>query len=262
MYNHNIVDAHIHLTEDGSWMSDGYNASYERLAIEMEQSQVDRGVLLSLDEFNQDEFIANICRKSEGTLFALAGFSPKEKSLERISSLMDEKSIFKGVKLHPRMGNFSPLDERLFPFYEEAEGRGWVINFDSMGHSAKLPMEEIRPTVFDRLAKKYPKLKIILSHCGVPWIMEAFFVAKSNENIYLDCSFIIDKFEASSIYKDLLYIATHLDRKLLYGSDFPEREINRYLSLAKVAFTDLSIDKQQNILGNNAIKLFGLNETK
>lgn len=259
-YGGPVIDAHIHLTEDGGWISDGCDASLERLVEEMEKSSVDIGLILALSELDQNEFIARVCEKSGGRFFALAGFNPRKDSLEKLRDFMEQKDIFKGVKLHPRMGNFSPNDEKLFPFYEEASEKGWVINFDAMAHTSQLPMEEIRPSAYDRLAKKFREMKMVLSHCGVPWVLEAFFAAKSNTNLYLDCSFIIDRYKGSSIYTDFLYLATHLDKKLIYGSDFPERSIIRYLSLARVSFSNLLEEKKSNILGRNAIQLFGLDE--
>jgi predicted TIM-barrel fold metal-dependent hydrolase len=187
----------------------------------------------------------------------LAGYDPATSGIEDLCPYLDN-DVFKGVKIHPRNSNIPPQDETLFPLYEEIIKRGMVVNFDALGHSESLPLDEIRPTAFDRLAKKFPEMKIVLSHCGVPWVMEAFFTAKSNKNLHLDCSFIIDRYEGSSIERDLLYTAKHLDSKLIYGSDFPERSINRYFSLAKIAFTELPEEKKSKIFGGNAIKLYGL----
>jgi len=258
MYNSPVVDAHLHVSEDGNWISDGYDASLGRLLDEMEKSAIDYGLILSFPGLSQNAFVKGVCEGSNGKLFALAGYDPSTSMSEDIYPYLDNNEIFKGVKIHPRNSNTSPLDEKLFPLYEEIIKRGMVVNFDALGHSETLPLDEIRPTAFDRLAKKFPEMKIVLSHCGVPWVMEAFFTAKSNKNLHLDCSFIIDRYKGSSIEKDLLYTSKHLDSKLIYGSDFPERSINRYYSLAKIFFSEITEEKRSNIFGGNAIKLYGL----
>ncbi|MDH5543641.1 MAG: amidohydrolase [Nitrospinota bacterium] len=258
MNGNGIVDAHLHISETGKWISDGYDASLSRLTAEMEKVGIRYGVILSLSSLDQNDFVEKVCRDSGGKLFALAGYNPQRDSLEQIIPYLNKKGIFKGIKLHPRRDNFSPHDERLTPLYEEISRRGAVINFDAMAHTSHLPMDEIRPSSFDKLAKRFPDLKMILSHSCVPWVMEAFFTAKSNKNVFLDCSFIMDKFKNSSVFTDLLYTAEHLDRKLIYGSDFPERSISGYLSFAMESFGKLSEEKRSNIFSRNAINLFEL----
>ncbi|GMT42744.1 MAG: amidohydrolase [bacterium] len=257
MYTNPVIDAHVHVSENGEWFGQDRDASYEKLMSQMENSGVDKGLILSLAQLKQNDFVKSICEKSKGKLFALAGFDPLKQSVDEIGGYLDA-DCFKGIKLHPRRENFSPLDERAFPIYEAAMSKNLPVNFDVFGHTTTLPMDDIRPSVFDRLAKKFPKLKMVLSHCGAPWVMEAFFVAKSNKNVYLDCSFIISRFGDSSVFTDLLYTAKHLDQKLIYGSDFPEEPVNRYLSLAKIAFKELPEEKKSNIFGLNAARVYDL----
>lgn len=257
MYNNLTIDAHLHVNRNGSWFSKDLDASHKALMKQMEAVGVNIGIILCIVQLDQNDYVRSICEKSDGKLFALAGFDPLNHDIATLREYLS-LDVFKGVKLHPRREDFSPLDERIFPFYEEASKKGWVINFDALGHSEKLPIEEIRPARFDRLAKKFPELKMILSHCAAPWVMEAFFTAKSNKNVYLDCSLILDRYKPSSIYTDLMYTAMHLDSKLIYGSDFPERPVNRYLSLARIELNNLPEDKRANIFGLNAQRLFDL----
>ncbi len=257
MYNAPVVDAHLHVTEDGRWFNGKYDSSLATMLEQMDKGGVDKGVIMGLVQLEQNGYLQRACEESGGRLFAMASFDPASQKLQDIAPYLDS-NVFKGVKLHPRRGNYSPLDERLFPLYEAAAQNGWAINFDAFGHSVRLPIDELRPTVFDRIAKKYPELKIVISHCATPWVMEAFFVAKSNANVYLDCSFIIDRYRNSSVLIDLLFTARHLDGKLIYGSDFPEEQVHRYLSLARVEFKELTEEKKQNIFGLNAIKVYNL----
>ena len=257
MYINEVIDAHIHIREDGGWFGKEIDASYETVIKQMESAGIDRGLILSLAQLDQNDYVRSVCEKSGGKLYALYGFDPLRDSLDELEKQL-KADCFKGIKLHPRRDNFSPMDEKLFALYEAASKNSWTINFDVFGHTERLPMDELRPSVFDRIAKKFPELTMVLSHCCVPWVMEAFFVAKSNPNVYLDCSFIISRYSESSVVTDLLYTARHLDRKLIYGSDFPEESINRYYSLAKIAFKDLHEEKKKNIFGLNAKRAYGL----
>jgi len=257
MYNNQVIDAHIHIKAHGDWFGRKIDASCETVVKQMRSAGINKGLILALAQLNQNDYVRAVCEKSGGSLFALAGFDPLREELSDLEKYL-QSDCFKGVKLHPRRDNFSAMNEKLFPLYEKAENNSWAINFDVFGHSTTLPMDELRPTVFDRIAKKFPDLNIVLSHCCTPWVLEAFFVAKSNPNVYLDCSFIISRYEKSSVITDLLYTARHLDRKLIYGSDFPEEPVNRYYSLAKIAFKDLPEEKKSNIFGNNAVRAYNL----
>lgn len=257
MYTNEVIDAHIHIKADENWFGKKIDASSETVLKQMAIAGINKGLILSLAQLNQNDHVKTVCEKSGGSLFALAGFNPLKQQISYLEKYLDS-DFFKGVKLHPRRDNFSPMDDKLFPLYEHAAKNSWTINFDVFGHSATLPMDELRPTVFDRIAKKFPDLTIVLSHCCTPWVLEAFFVAKSNPNVYLDCSFIISRYEGSSVITDLLYTARHLDRKLIYGSDFPEESITKYYSLAKIAFKDLAQEKKNNIFGNNALRAYNL----
>ncbi len=257
MYLSPIVDAHLHITGNGEWFTGKHNASVELLLEQMDAGGVAKGIIMGLAQLNQNEYLRRICEEHSGTLYAMAGFNPITEELAAVRDYLSHKT-FRGIKLHPRRDNFSPTDPKALAVYEEAEEKGWAINFDVFGHSLHLPIEELRPTVFDRLAKKFPNLKMVLSHCCVPWMLEAFFVAKSNPNLYLDCSFIIERFNKTSVMQDLLYTAKHLDRKLIFGSDFPEEQVHRYLSMAKIEFKDLQEEKKSNIFGLNAIQVYGL----
>lgn len=257
MYVSPIVDAHLHVTENGEWFNGKYNASLSLLLEQMKAGGIGKGVIMGLVQLNQNDYLRKICEEHRGILYAMAGFNPVTQELAAVRDYLSHDS-FKGIKLHPRRDNFSPMDPKALAVYGEAEEKGWVINFDVFAHSTHLPIEELRPTVFDHIAKRFPNLKIVLSHCCVPWVLEAFFVAKSNPNLYLDCSFIIERFHQTSIMPDLLHTARHLDRKLIFGSDFPEEQVHRYLSMAKIEFKDLQEEKKSNIFGLNAIKVYGL----
>lgn len=51
---------------------------------------------------------------------------------------------------------------------------------------------------------------------------DAIFCARSNKNVYLDCSYFINFFKGTSLENDFWKIINKIDQKLIYGSDFPE----------------------------------------
>jgi len=257
MYLAPVIDSYIDLADDGPQTVNNPDSSFARLQQEMEKASVKTSILHALPSAGQNGFLAEICERNEGRFFALACFRPGEEDIERFLKIT-ANTVFKGVKLYPAAGSCSPLDEKFAPLYRAASEKDWVVYFDGPAETGVLPIDEIRPGAYDRLAKMYPEMKIVISRCGVPWVMEALFVAKANRNVYLDCAFILDEFAGSSIQSDILYLAGELDDKLIYGSGFPEKSVNRYLSLARMSLNRLPKEKRINILGKNAASLFGI----
>ena len=91
-------------------------------------------------------------------------------------------------------------------------------------------LEDLVPFKYDSLAKKYRNILFILSHLGGHRVMDAFFLAKSNSNVYLDNSHVLKYFEGTSVIRDCLWVMDKLDEKIIYGSDFPEYRLNDYRS--------------------------------
>jgi len=100
---------------------------------------------------------------------------------------------FVGLKI---LAPSRPLsDEIYFPIYERAEQLGLPILFHTgfLGTQAadahySVDSENMRPYRFDRLARSFPKLKIIGAHLGGPHYHEALVMIESHANVYYDFS--------------------------------------------------------------------------
>jgi len=121
------------------------------------------------------------------------------------------------------------LDKKLFPFYEDVSRKGLSILFDSYCTPiSDMPLEKIRPIVYSKLAATFPSLKIILAHCGMPFLWEAYLVLKGYGNVFADLSHILSYFRDTSLIQDLGWVVKKIPNKFLYGSDFPEAGISTY----------------------------------
>jgi predicted TIM-barrel fold metal-dependent hydrolase len=58
--------------------------------------------------------------------------------------------------------------------------------------------------------------------------MDAFFLARSRPNVWLDCSHALAWFAGSSLVADFAWCMDRIDERLLYGSDFPEYGLAEY----------------------------------
>lgn len=86
-------------------------------------------------------------------------------------------------------------DERYFPLYEKAQEldmpivfhMGWLA-VDPAGSDRhyKINMENFRPSTLDRIARSFPRLKLIGAHLGHPEYPVAFKLMECFKNIHFD----------------------------------------------------------------------------
>ena len=135
-----------------------------------------------------------------------------------------------------------------------------------------LPSMKLRyshPTMIDRLATKFPNLKIIAAHIGAPWFFKTIEIAAKHPNVYIDIS-AVPKFKLPIIPILLaICIKRGVEDRILFGSDFPVVDPARYaasvdrmqipalLTLVRT-MPPITDAIKRKILGGNAEKLLGL----
>lgn len=164
-----------------------------------------------------------------------------------------------GIKLHPVHSLFYANDYKigrgaLRILYERCESAGVPV----MVHSGTSIFPGARnrfgdPMPIDDVAVDFPKLKIIIAHCGRPlWMETAVFLARRHPNVYFDVSGIPPK-------KLLEYIPQleKLSDKAIFGSDWPGPLIPSMRDNADgVAALPISGAAKRRILRENARRLF------
>lgn len=254
-----IVDAHIHVSDNDKWFNTDIDASIERAVYEMELSQIRKALILPIPDVNNINILYKKIEKFNDK-FMLCTFINILNNNEHLNlRKMIKEYGFKGVKIHPNLQGIDPMDSRLFKIYEEASDLEIPIIFDSWPQNDTILLESVQPYVFDKIAKQFKELKIIIAHLGGHRMWDTFFVARSNANVYTDISYILDFFQDTSLIKDILVFLKKLDEKIIYGSDFPEKSIISYYDTFNKLSSEVDCNKINNILCKNAEQLFKLN---
>jgi predicted TIM-barrel fold metal-dependent hydrolase len=254
-----IIDAHVHISDDGKWFNTNIDASVDRLEKDLEKSAVDKVVILPLNEVTSNESVRDLCRKYPDRFIGLATVDPvkDKKAVNNLEKAIQDYRL-KGLKLHPRRQGFAPNNSLIYPVLEKAIDLEIPVLFDTYLQNNNVALNKLLPFEYDLLAKRYPELKIILAHAGGHRVLDAYFVAKANENVYLDVSHVFTYFQGSSVISDLLFVIRHLDRKIIYGSDFPESSLSDYYNLVNKNISQLSDCDTEAIYGGTVAKLLRL----
>lgn len=245
-----IIDCHVHVTASGKWFNTGFDASVLRLEKELAKAKVGKVILLPV--FPEDLKLCLKLRQSRPEVFYLAPLV----NLNNLTGQNFPWSDVVAVKMHPRMQSVAPNSIEVRNILKQAEENDVPVIFDTYMQSNTVPLEQLHPYAYDALAKEYPNVKFVLAHCGWPNLLEAFAVARSNPNVFLELSYFAKIAAGTSIFDDFCHLIQGIDKKVLFGSDFPETSIPDYLRVFHSKLSSVSQDKLDNIFFNNACELF------
>jgi predicted TIM-barrel fold metal-dependent hydrolase len=167
-----------------------------------------------------NELIADYAARDPRRRIGVAGIDP----LAADASDQMEKAIdlgLSGVAVSPASQGFHPSHSAAMHVYErcmELSMPLFVIGTDPIAPSAEL--EFARPTLWDEVAREFPKLPIVISQLGSPWIDETLTLLAKHEYMWSDISGVASR--PWQLYTALLNAnAYRVLPKLLFGSGFP-----------------------------------------
>lgn len=154
----------------------------------------------------------------------------------------------KGIKLHPDCQHFNIDDTRLFPLYEELQGR-----LPMMIHMGDAQSDCSHPARLRKVLRNFPKLEVCAAHFGGHTMYETAKAYLSDTNCILDISstlMFLDKKTAEG------YISHYGAERLAFGTDYPVwdpvQEVQRFLSL------DISDAEKEQIAWKTASRFLNL----
>ena len=180
----------------------------------------------------------------------------KTNIVDIINEIDDIKTIgFDAIKIHQRLlrKNFSHEDlSKIFKKCYECNMKVFYCTYFHC-HTSKIPNEDPFFTLASAL-KNSPQIKIILLHGGGVELLKYCELARFNENILIDLSLTLMKYDGSSIDKDILFLFNNFDRKITIGSDHPEWDYGNILKKLRHMLSNISEEKAKNITSVNALR--------
>lgn len=173
----------------------GGGMSPERIVAAMDEAEIQRALITGFDErsisgrtFVPNALAGQIRDAYPDRFIAFAGIDilrgmPAERELEHLVRYEQ----FKGLSLRPFMIGLPPDDRRYYPFYAKCIELGIPISMHASANWTEVRTSDLgHPRHFDTVACDFPELKLILSHGGYPWVLEAVLLAWKHPNVYLE----------------------------------------------------------------------------
>lgn len=261
-----IFDSLTHVTPDGRWFGTNHDASEGKLLRQLDESGIGRAMVVALADYIENPFVLAVCQRHPDRLLPCASFNPAidanpaEAAARLLQEFKDEP--YRALKLHPRLNRYDPLDPRCLAILEEIAS--WEhplpIWLDTLfyyrgGQLRKPPVDTIH-----ELAGRFPSLQFVFLHGGGSWILQVAEAIRDCPNAYVDLSFTLRRYRGSSIARDLRYLVSVFDRRLIFGSDFPEVGLTEALAEFKELTAGLPEEKRANVLGRNLSQILELEQ--
>jgi predicted TIM-barrel fold metal-dependent hydrolase len=209
-----------------------------------------------------NDYVASIVQKYPDQFIGFASVDPWKGALA-IKEL--ERSVkelgLRGLKLHPTTQAFMPNDPRFYPLWQKASDLHIPVLFHTgqTGVGSGTPggggykLKYAHPLLLDDIAADFPELTIVMAHPAVPWQEEQLAVALHKGNVFIDLSGWSPKYFRPILVQ---YIASILKDKVLFGSDYPVLQPERWLK--DFENLELKDEVRQKILLENAKRVLGL----
>lgn len=172
----------------------------------------------------------------------------------------------------PQYRGMSPSDTSLDAYFAAAEklnipvgihmgtGGNGMANITSPKYRASMG----NPLLLEDLLSRHPKLKVWVMHAGYPMIDEMIALMGANAYVYVDVAGMIWSYpleEVNNYIKRL--VKAGFEKRIMYGTDLMiwPKLLETSLSVIENA-NYLSFDQKRDILFNNAVRFFRLDESK
>lgn len=170
-----------------------------------------------------NEFVAEYGRRFPGRAKSLACVDPLDERAPRDLEYAIKELGMHGLKISPVYGGYDPWSKEASRIYQVCDRlRIPLLWHQSAAYASESTLEYGNPILLDRIAREFPKLRMIVAHVGQPWVGETVVLLRKHPQIFADLS---ARFHRKwQVYNALMLALDYkVTNQLLFGSDFPLR---------------------------------------
>ena len=198
----------------------------------------------SINRFILGQLEAHACFDGFGTVHA--GMENPADTVRQFSALG-----IKGIKIHPDCQHFDIDDPRMFPVYEEAQGK-----MPMMIHMGDERYTHSHPARLRRILQEFPGLQVCAAHFGGHTMYETAREQLSDTSCIMDISSTLMFLDPGMAE---WYVNHYGAERLAFGTDYPvwdpAREVERFLSL------NLTAEQKEQIAWKTAAEFLKLEKS-
>ena len=214
----------------------------------------------------EDEYVAQYVAAHPETLIGFLSVDPTQPGWERELEHGHKTLGLRGIKLLPMYAGFTPDDSRLDPLWKYAtKNRMPVLLHTGTTFVAQAPLDCTLPRHIDRVAIRFPEVKIIMAHLSHPYGGECVVTIRKHPNVYADVSAL--HYRPFQLYHSLMLVQEYgVWDKVLFGSDYPFTTVNASMDgirrlnamLEGTALPRLDVEAIERMIHRDSLPLLGL----
>jgi uncharacterized protein len=169
----------------------------------------------------EDRYVADYEAAHPDTLIGFLSVDPTQDGWERELEEGHRGLGLRGIKLLPMYAGFRPDNERLDRLWRYAtDHRLPVLLHTGTTFVAQAPLDCTLPRHLDRVAMRFPDVKIVMAHLSHPYEGECVVTIRKHPNVYADVSAL--HYRPFQLYHSLMLVQEYgVWDKVLFGSDYP-----------------------------------------
>jgi uncharacterized protein len=246
----------------------GFQMPEEEVIARLDEAGIERTLITGFDEwtsahetFIPNELVAGLAERHPDRFIPFAGVDllMGSQAVREFERLVRDHG-FRGLSLRPFMIGLPADDRRYYPLYAKCVELDVPLSIHTSANWTTVAPNDLgHPRHIDVVAADFPDLKLVMSHAGYPWVLEAVLLAWKYPNVYVELAAHRPRYMAmpGTGWDPLLRFGpTTIREKVLFGSGWfllgrpPGQLIEEFRALP------VPDDVMELWLGDNARALF------
>ena len=263
-----LKDAFDFKLDDPDFPFPDYDEKVEMYTEVMDANNIDRMIILPIDfglvnehRMTNDEYMEWTMQRcsTDDRFVPFISVDPNRQDAVEMLNRYFRRYSPKGIKVYPATGWY-PDDPKFDDFWRTIDDMGLIVTTHTGMALPPLDERYCHPSRLDRVAGRYPDMKIIVAHLGGKFHGELFPLMDAHDNVYSDCSALQGWWaeDKSMIYKRLHDCVTRYPDRIVYGSDIPiyEFAVSSFQFIRLINDGDWGTEKMKtDLLGDNMARL-------
>src|SRR5687767_2525129 len=196
----------------------------------LDEAGIEQSLVTGFDEWSSvhetfipNELVAGLAERHPERFIPFAGADVLKgnEAVRELEHWITERG-FRGLSLRPFMIGLPANDRRYYPLYAKCVELDVPLSIHTSANWTTVSVNDLgHPRHVDAVAADFPELKIVMSHAGYPWVLEAALIAWKYPNVYLELAAHRPKYLATpgTGWEPLLrYGTTTIRDKVLFGT--------------------------------------------
>jgi predicted TIM-barrel fold metal-dependent hydrolase len=264
MHNVPLFDSLTHPTLDGTWIGAApCKNTLQELESEMAANNVEWAFAVGMEDIGgySLEAYADYIRSASQKVFPIAYYDYNDSDTAReIDHKLEKISRcgYSGIKVHPGFSGIDMRSQGLREVLSEAGARNLPVLLCTFLHRQTYHGMPCSYLDFGPLLASLSETsKVILIHGGDVNLLALMEISRPYQNVLLDLSFTLCRYEGSSVDLDIRYLFHHYDQRICVGSDNPQFSLAQFRRRFDELTAGLDREKSLNAAHRNLQAFIG-----